>query len=92
MTILYRLVKLLSRMETLLSNIHSSIQQYNQMERIPVKNPPDVYLHPAEVMQLLKISASTLYRLKKSGVLVPTALNGKLYRHADLDTYRRLYD
>jgi hypothetical protein len=87
MTLIYRIVKGLARIESLLTNICFLLKQLKQLQQPEQKAEQETYLHPSEVMRLLKISPSTLYRLKRSKVLVPTAVNGKFYRKSDLINY-----
>lgn len=81
MTIIYRIVKILVRVETLLFDILMNLKRDNLQKIQPEQ---ELLLNPDQVKEMLKISNSTLYRYKKQGILVPTALNGKYYRHSDV--------
>jgi len=85
MTIIYRIVKLLVRMEGLLFDILMNIKNSNLQN---VQPDQDVLLNTDQVKEILKISSSTLYRYKKQGILMPTGLNGKYYRKSDVLRYK----
>jgi len=80
MNSILRILKLLFRIEKLLLEILVNLKK--GIEKEPVN--PERLLHSDEVREILKISASTLYRYRKQGILVPTGLDGKFYRQSDV--------
>jgi len=81
----YKLIKIVSRMENLLTAILAVLNQID--EHLPSGEPDetgDSLLHPSEVRQLLGIAPSTLYRYRKNNILIPRGPGGKYYLKSDV--------
>lgn len=61
-------------------------QEYERERAANNADAKEVYRDPSDVKTMLNISESTLYRMAKTGILVPVYIAGqKRYRQSDID-------
>lgn len=84
---LLRFLAVLPAVETELNQITELLNMMLklQQETLPhLRNEMEQLLDPGKVKDLLGISDSTLFRYKKSKILMPRALGGKYYYLSDI--------
>ena len=83
---LYSIIELLVSLEALLNqSVHLQKQQTKQTDNQQLKLKGK-WLDKQDVIEILHVSARTLYTLRKSGMLPGYTLGGKIYyRMADIE-------